>query len=475
MLHRNENNSAKRVWVSLEQLVPKDHLLRKIDKYIDFEFIIEKVKPYYADNIGRPSIDPIVLFKMVFIGYLFGIRSMRQVVKEVETNIAYRWFLGFSLTDSVPHYSTFSQNYLRRFKDTEVFQEIFDSIVWQGIRKGLIDGKELFSDSTHLKANANKKKLRKGYIAKDAKRYLAELNKEIQKDREVNDKKPLELDEEPPEAREVKISTTDPESGYMVRQGKPEGFFYLDHRTVDGKHNLITDVYVTPANIHDSVPYLDRLERQMNTFGFTPGAVALDAGYFTAPISHALFKLGIFAVIAHRRFHPTKGLFPKWRFKYDKEQNHYVCPYGQELKYRTTNRHGFREYSSEPAVCRDCPYLANCTRSKTCRKIVTRHLWEDAKEWVRENRLSEYGKHLYRRRAETIERSFADAKELHGLRYARYRGRAKVWMQSLLTAACQNMKKIALILSRQDKGYRSLTGFMHDWRYLLTLMHHTGN
>ncbi|GMK42864.1 hypothetical protein PCCS19_59250 [Paenibacillus sp. CCS19] len=251
------------------------------------------------------------------------------------------------------------------------------------------------------------------------------------------------------EDKEVKISTTDPDSGYMYREGKPEGFFYLDHRTVDVKYNLITDVFVTAGNMHDSVPYLSRLDRQRERFKFAVEAVALDSGYMTTPICKGLEDRKIFGVIAHRRFHPTQGLQPKWKFIYETERNVYVCPQQQELTYRTTDRNGYRHYSSDPKLCAECPLLQQCTRSANKRKIVTRHIWEASKENVRQNRLSKSGKRLYKKRKETIERSFADAKQLHGFRYCRLRGLNNVMEQALMTAAVQNMKKIALHLERR--------------------------
>lgn len=438
--------------VNIEDLVPQDHLLRKIDATIDFSFIAEKTRPLYCENNGRPCVDPVMLFKMLFIGYLYGIRSERRLVEEIQVNVAYRWFVGLSLTDKVPHATTFSQNRRRRFNGTTIFQEIFDEIVLQAINHGLIEGKELFTDSTFLKANANKNKFTRQIVRQSTEKYVEELDRAIDEDREAHGKRPLKKNDTSEVEREIRVSTTDPESGYMVREGKPEGFFYLDHRTVDGKHNLITDVYVTPGNVHDSKPYLARLKRQQERFGFEVEAVALDAGYLTNPICHALKELGIFAVIAHRRFHPQKGLFHKWQFKYNAKRDVYICPGKHELTYRTTNRQGYREYKSDPQTCRDCPFLSRCTRSKNHVKTITRHVWEDAKEWVRQNRLSERGKELYKRRKETIERSFADAKELHGLRYARMRGLARVTEQCLLTAVCQNIKKMALLLWKRNNG-----------------------
>ncbi len=258
--------------------------------------------------------------------------------------------------------------------------------------------------------------------------------------------------EEVNEDKEVKVSTTDPDSGYMIRDGKPEGFFYLDHRTVDVKYNLITDVFVTAGNVHDSKPYLERLDRQRERFDFKVEAVALDSGYLTAPICKGLDTRKIFGVIAHRRFHPTQGLFHKYEFKYDPERNVYICPQKQELRYSTTDREGYRHYVSDPKQCATCPMLEKCTRSRNKRKVITRHVWEDSKERVRLNRLSKSGKKLYRKRKETIERSFADAKELHGFRYCRLRGLRNATEQALMTATVQNMKKIALQLERRELG-----------------------
>ena len=144
--------------VTLEQLVPKGHLLRLIDRHIRFDFIRSETEPLYCPNNGRPAIDPVVLFKMLFIGYLFGVRSERQLMREIEVNVAYRWFLGLRLTDPVPDASTLSQNRRRRFAGTDIEQRIFDGIVEQAVEHKLIGGRVLYTDSTHLKANANKNK-----------------------------------------------------------------------------------------------------------------------------------------------------------------------------------------------------------------------------------------------------------------------------------------------------------------------------
>jgi len=447
-LRSNNSKQNEYEMICIEDLVPQDHLLRKIDKHIDFSFILEKVRPFYCENNGRPPIDPIVLFKMMLIGYLFGIRSERQLEKEIHVNVAYRWFLGLNLTEAVPDHSTISWNRRKRFKGTTVFQDVFDEVVLLAAKHRMVGGRALMTDSTHLKANANKRKHEKEVVEVETKAYIEELNEAIEEDRKRHGKKPLKEKEEVNETKEIKVSTTDSESGYMYREGKPEGFFYLDHRTTDLKYNIITDVYITPGNVHDSVPYLERIDRQIKRFGFNIEAVALDSGYLTAPICKGINDRKIFGVIAHRRYKSKKGYMPKWKYKYDSEQDIYTCPNGETLAYSTTDREGYRQYKSNSKKCQDCPLLQQCTQSKTHQKVLTRHVWEEHKEKIRENRLSRSGKMLYKKRKETIERSFADGKELHGLRYCRLRGRENVQEQALMTAVAQNIKKMANHLAK---------------------------
>ena len=191
MINERKEAQSEIEVVMLEELVPQDHLLRKIDKYIDFSFIRDLTRDLYCHTNGRPAVDPVVLFKMLFIGYLYGIRSERQLVKDIEVNLAYRWFLGYSITEKIPDSSTISQNRIRRFKDTDIPQKIFDNIVIQAMEKGLVGGKILYSDSTHIKANANTHKYRNEVIEESARVYEKSLKEEINKDRGLHNKKPL--------------------------------------------------------------------------------------------------------------------------------------------------------------------------------------------------------------------------------------------------------------------------------------------
>lgn len=443
--------------VTLESLVPSDHLLRKIAGAIDFGFIRGRVSHLYCPDNGRPALDPVTLFKLLFIGYLFGIRSERQLMREVQVNVAYRWFLDLRLTDRVPDASTLSANRRRRFEGSTIYQEIFDEIVLQAMGRGMVEGRVLYTDSTHLKANANKNKFDVVQVEQRPAEYLAALEQAVQDDRAAHGKKPLppKDDDAPPPSTEKKVSRTDPDSGYMTREGKPQGFFYLDHRTVDARHNIITDSHVT-AIVHDSQPYLGRLDRQRARFGFDVQWAGLDAGYFTPLVCQGLEERGILGVMGYRRPNHQDGFFYKRQYAYDPGSDSYRCPEGQVLPYKTTNRVGYREYHSDRSTCGGCAQRGQCTRSANQTKVVTRHVWEDAKERVDARRLSPEGKRIYARRKETVERSFADAKQLHGQRYARMRGIAKVREQCLLAAAAQNMKKIALVLARLLKPLSAL-------------------
>ena len=209
----------------------------------------------------------------------------------------------------------------------------------------------MFTDSTFLKANASKSKFKKQKVTVTPKDYVEQLEKAIDEDRMQHGKKPFKKKRIQLEEREIRVSTTDPDSGYMVRDGKPEGFFYLDHRTVDGKYNFITDVYVTPGNIHDSVPYLERLDRHQ------PVRIPSRGSRFGCRLSHNAHLprtegTGNFCSDCSPEFSTKKGLFFKWQFKYIPEKDVYLCPAKHELSYKTTNRSGYREYKSTPQVCK---------------------------------------------------------------------------------------------------------------------------
>ena len=409
MLSKKENIQNELILQTMEDLVPEDSLYRKIDKYIDFSFIYDEVKDLYCENNGRPSIDPVVLFKLVFIEALDGLKSMRKTCEKIKVDAEYRWFLGIPFGKETPRYSTFSQNYIRRFKGTDIFEKIFVNIVEQAIKYNLVKGETFFTDSTHKKANANKNKFHEEaqQIVHERKRWIED---EINEERKKQGKKKFEFTEKQ-EEKKVKISDTDSESGYYHRDNKEKGFMYLDHRTVDGKCNIIVDCYVTKGNIHDSVPFTDRAEYIKNKYGFNIKEWALDSGYNTLNIKKYFKDNNIFGVIGYRSYGQGETKIKKNKFKYNKEEDYYVCPEtGIILPYTgRIDRNGYKYYSDK-LNCENCPDIEKCCK-KAGYRVIRRHIFEELNEEARERRLSERGKALYKLRKEKIERSFADSKQ----------------------------------------------------------------
>ena len=274
----------------IDDLVPKDHLLREIDAAIDFSFIYDEVEGMYCDlPIGRIGIDPVSLFKIIMIQYIFGIRSMRQTIKEIASNYAYRWFIGYDIGEEIPHFSTFGKNYSRRFKGTSIFENIFTRILNEAVDCGFIDENAVFIDGTHIKASANKRKSVKKAVLKKAKRYQEELDKEIENDREAHGKQPLEKKEESSE-KTVTESTTDPDCG-MFHKGEHERQFAYVANTACDKHNFILDFVVGPGNIHDSVMFDEVYDKLVNRFPKI-NVVSVDAGYKTPWIAKKIIDDG---------------------------------------------------------------------------------------------------------------------------------------------------------------------------------------
>lgn len=409
MISINKNIQSEILMTTMEEIVPEDSLFRKIDKYIDFTFIYDKVKGLYCENNGRPSIDPIVLFNIVFIQALDGIKSMRQTCKKIKVNAEYRWFLGIPFGQDTPHLSTFSKNYERRFKDSDIFEEIFVGIVNQAIKYNLVDGTTFYTDSTQKKANANKNKYDDEIVevVKERRKWLEE---EINEERIKQGRKPFEYKDEI-EKKHIKVSTTDKESGYYHKDNKEKGFMYLDHRTVDDKCNIIVDAYITKGNVHDSGPFIERSKYIKNKYGFNIKKYAVDSGYLTLDIKKYFIDNNILGVFEYRRYGTTESRKEKNIDEYVKGLDIYCeKETGAILECNgLIDKNGYKKYENANKI-----------------KIVRRHIHEEWNELFRENRLSKEGKELYQKRKEHAERSFADSKQNHGYRYAMYKGVKKI-------------------------------------------------
>ena len=459
-------------FLALEDRVPKDHLLRKIDGAVDFMHLYDFVDigSLYSTEQGRPSVDPVVLFKIVLIQHLYGIPSLRRTLAEIDMNMAYRWFLGYSVNEEIPHFSTISYKFRHRYTE-ETAEQIFRWILWEANQAGALTPGAVFIDGTHIKASANLNKKIKQEIPEAAKRYQEELMVEINADREAHGKKPFDDESDPPKAggkkrdntskkeqarrkkagfKTVTKSTTDPDCGMFVKGEHQRQFAYEAH-TVCDKNGYVLEAVVTPGNVHDSVAFDDVYDKVTQSFPEIRTIVA-DSAYKTPHICKKVFRDGRVLSTAYKRPMTMKGGHEWWKYVYDEYYDCIICPEYQPLAYRTTNRDGYREYCSDPKICAQCPTRHRCTRSKNCVKTVLRHIWKDYEELADDARYTPEYQELYAKRKETIERVFADAKEKHGMRYTPYRGLAQVSKWVRLKFAAMNLKKLANWKSRRYAG-----------------------
>ena len=215
--------------VCLDQLVPEDHFLRKVEEFVDFDFIHDLTKDLYSHTSGRHCLDTVTLFKIVFLSFLTGKNSIRATLEDAKVNMDYRWFLNIPLTGKIPNYSTFAKNYERRYENSQVFNQIFDTILNSLIDNNLIDPSIVFVDGTHIKANANKKKFMKKVVNVEFTKFEKELQKEIRSLRkeigrdDSDDDNDTFIDEDTGEVKELKetkeinVSKVDPDSGMFVK------------------------------------------------------------------------------------------------------------------------------------------------------------------------------------------------------------------------------------------------------------------
>jgi len=456
--------------ISIEDLVPQDHLVRKLEYAIDWSFIYDLVKDRYCRDNGRPSIDPVTLIKIPCIQYIFGIRSMRQTIKEINVNLAYRWFLGLGFTDEVPHFTTFGKNYKRRFEGTDLFEQIFSRIIKECIKHRLVDPTEVFVDSTHVKACANGKKAQNEMVKEEALFYEEQLKKEINEDRQAHGKKPFKDDDDDENGKggnqesklkKEKRSTTDPESGWFHKGEHKEVFAYVVETACD-KYGWILNYSIDRGNLHDSRTFKSLYDKLDKT---KIEKLIADAGYKTPAIAKLLIDDGIDPIFPYKRPMTKEGFFKKYEYVYVEKFDCYICPNNKILEYSTTNRDGYREYKSCAKDCENCPYLKQCTESQNHVKVVTRHIWENYLEECEDIRHTVGNKELYEQRKETIERIFGTAKEYHCMRYTNMKGKARMEMKIGLTYACINLKKLANILWRNKEKYKRessiISAFFH--------------
>jgi len=426
----------------LEDQVPENHLLRLIDKHISFEFVRERLKDTYSE-IGRPSIDPELLLRILLIGYLYGITSERKLVEELRMHLAWRWFTGVGFDQEIPHHSTFSKNRHGRFQETKLFEQLFEEMVARCMEAGLVRGDNLSVDGSFVEANASKEtRIPREQLAEAAqvhhtvRQYLVELAEQ----------NPMEK----PVHQQARVSTTDPDSTYATKGGTPARLGYYDNYLVDNHSCVIVGVQATAARMsQETVAAQDMITRFTQWRGREPASVAADTTYGNGKFLQWLLERGITPYMRtrdsiHRKNSPFYG--PE-RFTYLPENNSYRCPAGQPLNYGGRNmRNRTFAYIGTRKRCGACLEKAQCTSGAF--RYLAIHMDEPARQRARDlAKTPEFKTAQWARKK--VEALFAELKNQIGLRCLRLRRLKFVREQFFLAAAAQNIKRLVRFLRQR--------------------------
>ena len=442
MMGRRWGNQASLFYqFRLEDRVPKDHLLRRIDGFVTTALadIHGRLRPSYSE-IGRPSIDPELLIRMLIIGYCFGLRSERRLTQEVELHLAYRWFCRLDLDDTVPHHSTFSENRLHRFRDSDVLRHIFERVVAACMTAGLVGGEGFAVDASVMEANAS--------------RYHGQAPDEInwaEPERQTRAVKEylarLEADVQPnPDRKAPKvISPSDPCSAWTAKANKRVQFGYGLNYLIDLENAVIVDVEPTPARTYDEVESTKAmLARTEQRFHLKPKRLAADTAYGTGRFLGWLVGCGIAPHIPVRdASERDDGTFSRSDFRWDRRRGVYICPNNKVMHTTGTVYDGtLLRYRASKFDCDVCSLKMKCC-PKTPARHVPRDLQEDARDVAR--RLMGT-KHFLKSRDERkrVEMRFAHLKIHHGFERMRLRGLSGARDEFHLAAIVQNLKTLAL-------------------------------
>lgn len=440
--------------VTIEDLVPKEHFLRRLEEALDLSFVYEETAQLYSRRYGRPPIDPVVLVKYLLVGFLYGIPSERQIEQRIETDVALRWYLGLDLFDRVPDHSTISQLRRRKPSFRKVFRMLFENVVRQCVAKGLASGRLVGTDSTHVKANASRGSEVRVELGEEPGVYWerldmyedegqAELERKTGKRRKARTKQPRK------DRRQTRkrVSRTDPEAGHMNRPGKPRGQHYLSHQTIDTDHGVILDVSVTPGDVYDSVPYLEQLEH-VHSAVLPVQAAAADAAY-DFPLAHrVLDELGIrFFVRPQAAYDRTGVELKRDAFRYEESLDAYVCPNGKLLKLNTIHRSAsglYWLYLADKRDCQSCPLRSKCLKpddKRGVRKLEHSYFMPQRNRNLAHRNEPAYREALKKRQI-WCEGTFAIQKRCHNLTQLLRRGLEAAEDHCLLSATALNLKRL---------------------------------
>jgi len=430
----------------LDDHVPDDHLLRKIDHFLDLESVRSELKPFYS-TIGRPSIDPALMMRMLIVGYCMGIRSERRLCEEVHLNLAYRWFCRLGLDGKVPDHSTFSRNRHGRFRQSDILRHLFETVVERCLREGLVGGEGFAVDASLIAADANKQRSVPGDewsadnhgAGRAVREYLATLD-----------------DAAFGAASEVTpkfISPSDPAAQWTGAHKGHAFFAYATNYLIDTDHGVILDVEATrairQAEVGAARTMIDRTEER---FGLKPEYLAADSAYGSAANLAWLVKERRIAphIPVFDKSNRTDGTFSRADFTFDPGANQYTCPGGKQLvqfrrSYATPRTGitsaGTRLYRASQHDCKACELKSQCCPNMTFRKIP-RDLNEDARDVARAiAETPEYERSRDRRKK--VEMLFAHLKRILRLGRLRLRGPSGARDEFMLAATAQNLRRLA--------------------------------
>jgi transposase len=434
MMGKQPGNQQKLFYynISLEQRVSENHLLRKIKKAIDFDFVYQEVNDSYGYN-GNVSVPPPVILKMLLLLVLYNVRSERELLETLPVRLDWLWFLGFELDSEVPNHSVLSKARVRW--GVETFKGFFERIVGQCVVAGLVDGKKLFIDSSLIDANASNNSVvdthRLGHYLKKGYREVEQRLEEL-------------TEEKNGEANKRYLSTTDPDASVTRHSGSRPKLRYKTHRGVDGKEEVITATQVTAGSVDDGEMMEAVIAAHEQNTGEDVAVVVGDSRYGIKDNYLLCAEREIKAHLPNleetqRGSGRQEGIIPKEAFMYDAEQDAFLCPAGELLRKRNFNKdRQYYEYKASRKVCAGCELRAGCTRAKDGRSLK-RHVRQDELDRMLEIASSAAAQRDIKTRQHLSERSFARSTR-YGYKRARWRGLWRMQIQDFLIAAVQNIQ-----------------------------------
>jgi len=422
--------------VNLDEFVPQNHLLRKIDAVLDLEFVYELTSPLYCSDNGRTSVDPALFFRMQIIGYLYGIKSDRKLCEETNLNLAYRWFCRLNLGDCIPDHSSLTR--IRQRFGEQTFQRVFEHFIEKWNEAGIVTGKKLIADASLIDANASIESMMErpdgDPDAKALKNYQQRYHdfREGKKQRRISN--------------QTHVSHTDPEATLVSRKGTYRKMAYKVNYTVDGDSRIITDCHGTTGSMHECTIMPDRIIYQIDRFGFQTKEVIADKGYGRGPTYKQFHSLKIRTYIPLHDDNIGAGRLSRGEFKYDNRNDRYRCPDGHWMyPYDKPEKGIMKRYRIVGGHCKHCSLRATCLpdAQKNRARFVYRSLHQSHIDRIRRRQSTRHFKSKLTERAWKVEGLFGEAKDNHCLRRTKYRGLANVQIQFYLTALSKNLKRVA--------------------------------